>query len=76
MDYSFLVGVHHRHMGDSINVTSFPQQNPQHQQQLAGRGRVEEEEYEDMEGGGGVSIFFKDDGGVQGADPNEVTLDV
>jgi hypothetical protein len=70
MDYSFLVGVHHKEMGDAVDMTAF--RPPPHVAQQAQRGSFEEEEEYD-ERGRRMPVLRRDDGGVQGSDPNEVT---
>ena len=71
MDYSFLVGVHHKHMGDAVSMAAFraPSKLPPQTQQ---RGFHEQQE----ESGGVGHALRRDDGGVQGVDPNEVECDV
>ena len=69
MDYSFLVGVHHKEMGDAINMAAFrPPANPP---PTSARNVFEEEEYDER--GRRIPVLRTDDGGVQGSDPNEVT---
>jgi hypothetical protein len=74
MDYSLLVGVHHKHLGDIVDLSAIPQQQQQQQQQQHWRQSVDEEQlYEER--GRRVHALRRDDGGVQGADPNEVNFD-
>ena len=72
MDYSLLLGVHHKGLGDIVDLSAIPQQ--QQQQQQHSRQSVDEEQlYEER--GRRVHALRRDDGGVQGADPNEVNFD-
>ncbi len=75
MDYSLLVGVHHKDLGDIVDLSAIPRQQQQQQQQQQRHSRQsadEEQMYEER--GRRVHALRRDDGGVQGADPNEVDL--
>jgi hypothetical protein len=75
MDYSLLVGVHHKDLGDIVDLSAIPRQQQQQQQQQRQHSRQsadEEQMYEER--GRRVHALRRDDGGVQGADPNEVNL--
>jgi hypothetical protein len=67
MDYSFLVGVHHRAMADAVDLTESPQQ----QSRMEEHSNVDDFGFDEVEQK--KSVFCRDDGGVPGADSNEVT---
>ncbi len=66
MDYSLLVGVHHKELGDAVDMNSFPRKQQQQQQQ----SDVDDEDELD-ERGRRRATLRRDDGGVQGLDQNE-----
>jgi hypothetical protein len=70
MDYSFLVGVHHKELGDCIDMDYLPQKQQQQQQQQQ-QSSAEDEVALDGRGRR-LSPLRRDDGGVQGMDHNEV----
>ena len=69
MDYSLLVGVHHKELGNSVDTSAFPRR-----QQQARHSGAEEDWLEER--GRRLPVLRRDDGGVQGADANEVACDV